>query len=273
MSSLSEFNSGYKYLLVTIDCFSKFLWVAALKSKTAQAVLDAVKEMKTMRKPKNWQVDKGGEFRALADFMTEHSINFYTTQNPDTKAAFAERVIRTLKSRLYRYFTAANSWRYIDVLGDIVDSYNNTTHRTIGMKPTDVRRSDVKAIKKRMYPMLSNVRIKFKFSVGDQVRLAKEKHYFEKGYKQGWTNEIFTISERLARVPPVYKVQDSSGEEIVGTFYEPELQKIIKKDDIYKIESILKRRHNNGKDEILVKWLGYPESAATWISVDDVKSV
>lgn len=270
LTGLSHYNDNYKYLLVTIDCFSKYLWVTPLRSKTAQAVLDAVKEMKTMRKPKNWQTDKGGEFRALQDFMKEHGVNFYTTQNPDTKAAIAERVIRTLKSRLYRYFTAKNTYKYLDVLQDIVHSYNNSKHRTTGMKPTEVTRNDVKKIKQKMYPPEVNLEVKFKYRVGDSVRLAKEKYIFEKGYKQGWTDEIFEIVERVPRDPPVYKVKDLSGETIVGTFYEQELQKVIKTDNTYKIESILKHRTSNGKKEYLVKWLGYPDSFASWVAAEDI---
>lgn len=260
-------NGGVKYLLVIIDCFSKYLWVKTLTSKTSNIVTASIRRFlnSTKRKPKNWQVDKGGEFRnaLLEKLMKEYSINFYSINNPDTKAAFAERVIRTLKDRIYRYLTEKNTWKYVDALSDLVLSYNNSRHRTIGMKPVDVSTSDIPKIKRRMYPSLKNVRIRFKFKIGDLVRMTKEKRSFEKGYEQGWTEEIFTIDKRIPRDPPVYKVTDSTNQPIEGSFYAQELQKVAPR-QAYKVEKILGTRKKHGKIEYLIKWLGYPDSANSW---------
>lgn len=267
MTKFATHNSNVKFLLVTIDCFSKYLWVQTLTSKNSAAVTFVIKKFldSQERKPKNWQVDKGGEFRnaKLEQLMKLYSVNFYSIQNPDTKAAFAERVIRTLKDRIYRYFTEKNTYRYVDVLQDLVSSYNGSIHSTTGMKPIEVKQSDRKKIMLKMYPPIRNVRLKYTFAIGDPVRLAKEKRSFEKGFEQGWTEEIFFVANRLPRRPPVYKVMDAAGEIVEGSFYSQELQKV-KPKETYKVEKVLKTRKRQGKTEYLIKWLGYPESFNSW---------
>ena len=84
--------------------------------------------------------------------------------------------------------------------------------------------------------------VKYKFKTGDQVRISKIKHKFEKGYLPTFSKEIFTISKQIPRDLPVYKLKDYDGEELKGTFYDKELQKVIKQDDIYEVEKILKKR-------------------------------
>jgi hypothetical protein len=218
------------------------------------------------RQPKNLQVDKGTEFRnaALIGYLKAKDINFYTTNNPDTKAAIAERVIRTIKGRIARYMTHNNTLTYVPKLQDFADAYNRSKHRTIGMAPADVSQADVSNIKRRLYP--ASVAKPANLNVNQQVRLAKERGPFQKGYAPGWTEEVFTISKVIRRNPPVYKVKDYLGEELEGTFYETEVQEVIKTpDDVYKVERIIDRRKNpRGTTEYLVKWLGYPESMSTW---------
>ena len=96
------------------------------------------------------------------------------------------------------------------------------------------------------------------------------KRTFEKGYLPGWTEEIFTIVQRITRNPPVYRIKDYNGEVLEGTFYEPELQQVMKTDEIYKIENIIKERKRQGKKEYLVKWVGYHKSMNSWVSEDDL---
>ena len=107
--------------------------------------------------------------------------------------------------------------------------------------------------------------IQFKFEFGDKVRISNLTRPFKKGYLPKWTEEIFTISSRISRRPPVYKVKDYDGEEIEGTFYEEELQKVTKTDQVYRIERVLKKRKRNGKMEYFVKWFGYPDKFSSWV--------
>ena len=102
--------------------------------------------------------------------------------------------------------------------------------------------------------------IKPKFSVGDKVRVSKKKKTLEKGYTTRWTEEIFTITEVKRTSPVTYKIADLNGEEITGTFYEPELQKTSQ--ELYRTEKVIKR----GKTKSLVKWKGYSDNFNSWVN-------
>ena len=128
--------------------------------------------------------------------------------------------------------------RYIDVLDDLLHSYNNTFHRTIKTTPSEVNAQNEEEIRARLYRPKS--KLVWKFRVGDQVRIARGKREFKKGYLPSWTDEIFTIASRRPSDPPVYKIKDYNGEILGGNFYAFELQRVIKEDDVYKINKILK---------------------------------
>ncbi len=113
----------------------------------------------------------------------------------------------------------------------------------------------------------------FKFDIGDKVRIAQHKHVFKKGYLPNFTEEIFTIVECLARHPPVYKVKDWNGDPIIGIFYQWELVKFVKPDEIDTIEEVLKTRKHKGVTEHFVKWLGYPDKFNQWIKQSDLKTI
>jgi len=267
--SISQWNNNFSYVLVVIDVFSKFVWVEPTKTKDAKAVLAAFKKilLKDDRTPESLMTDKGREFdnEQWKNFCRSKNINFYTSQNPDTKAAVAERVIRTLKTRIYRYFHHKKSWNYTEVLQQVVDSYNNSKHRSIKMSPSSVSKQNEKTVHKILYPESKKKTVILKFNVGDKVRIAKEKQVFGKGYNQQWSDEIFTIAERRRTDPPVYKVKDYNGEIIVGTFYEPELQLVIDS-GVYEVDKILKTRTRKGKKEYFVSWKGYPDSMNSWVT-------
>ena len=105
-----------------------------------------------------------------------------------------------------------------------------------------------------------------KFKLGDQVRISKSRRTFKKGYLPSWTQEIFTVTKIIPKVPPVYRLRDYGYDEIEGVFYAEELQKVQKSDDIYKIEKILAEKKENGKVKVLVKWLGYDKKFNSWIA-------
>jgi hypothetical protein len=110
----------------------------------------------------------------------------------------------------------------------------------------------------------------YKFKVGDQVRISISKNIFDKGYKDNWTEEIFTISKRIPRNPVVYRLKEHDGVELSGTFYEQELQRVnYKEEGSYKIEKILRRKKTGSKMMYFVKWLGYPDKYNSWVSGDD----
>ena len=183
MQSISTDNDGYRYLLVCIDVFSKFVWVIPLKNKTGPALVTAFKIiLESGRKPQKIQTDQGTEFfnKHFKALMKEEEIQFYNTYN-ETKASIVERVIRTLKTRMWRYFTAKKTMRYIDVLPDLVDSYNRSKHRSIQKKPINVTQNNEREVWHTLYGKRENKEpIKYKFEIGDQVRISKMKRTFEK---------------------------------------------------------------------------------------------
>ena len=168
---------------------------------------------------------------------------------------------------------AVNSLRYIDVLQDLVDSYNNTYHRSIGRAPATVSLLNVRTVRRKLYREInSTAPKKFKFHVGDHVRLSLWKRLFKKGYKMNWTKEIVQITLQLSRTPFVYTVQDLLERLIEGTFYEEELQKV-KRPDIFRIEKVLKKRTKNKKTEYLVRWSGYRPDFDSWIQSSDIEPI
>ena len=154
--------------------------------------------------------------------------------------------------------TAVSKNIYIDVLGDIVNKYNNTVHRTIKMKLIDVT-SDSYA----EYNEDSNV-TNPKFKVGDHVRISKYKNIFAKGYTPNWSEEVFVVNKIKNTVPWTYAISDLNGEEITGSFYEKELQKTSQ--EKFRIEKVLKRK----SDKLYVKWKGYDDSFNSWFDKEDL---
>jgi len=245
-------------LLFVIDVFSKFLWVYPLRRKRPEDVIEAFKMIGKL--PKILMTDKGTEFQNDKARKFFKDVTYYSSNNPDTKASVAERVIRTVKSRLYRYMTHKNTKNYVDVLQRIVSGYNKSKHRSIGMAPAEVNSANENVVRNRLYKPPKVVGLP-KFSIEDTVRIAKERGPFHKGYLPQWSEEIFHVSNVLKRDPPSYKLKDHSGEIISGIFYAQDLQKVA---PIYRIERIVKRQGSKA----LVKWLGYTEK--TWEPLENV---
>ena len=175
MQAIATDNDGYRYLLVCIDVFSKFVWVIPLKTKTGPALVTAFKKiLESGRKPQKIRTDQGTEFfnKHFKDLMKEEEIQLYNTYN-ETKASVVERVIRTLKTRMWRYFTAKKTMRYIDVLQDLVDSYNKSKHRSIQKKPINVTQKNEREVWHTLYGEREKKEpVKYKFEIGDQVRIS-----------------------------------------------------------------------------------------------------
>jgi hypothetical protein len=237
---------------------SRYAWVDPLKDKTGKTLKDAFHVIfKSRWRLIRLQTDKGTEFtnRVFQKFLKEHE---------ETKASIVERFNRTLKTKMWKYFTHRETLTYVDVLSEMVASYNHTVHRTIGIPPAEVTWANQTTVSKRLYGR-KGPKKSCKFSPGDRVRLSKAKRTFKKGYLPNWTEELFTVVKCIETRPPVYLVKDDHGEILEGTFYAEEIQKVIKQDDVYKIQSVLKKRRKGRKVQYLVKWLGYPESINSWI--------
>jgi hypothetical protein len=168
---------------------------------------------------------------------------------------------------MWKFVTHRETLTYVDVLSEMVASYNHTVHRTIGIPPAEVTSANQTTVSKRLYGRKGPTK-SCKFYPGDRVRLSKAKRTFKKGYLPNWTEELFTVVKCIETRPPVYLVK---GEILEGIFYAEELQKVTKTDDVYNIEPILKKRKKGRRVQYLVKWLGYPESSNSWIFKQDLQ--
>ena len=188
MQLISKFNKGPRFLL----CVSKCAWVVPLKDKKDVSIANACQSIskKSNRKPNKIRVDKGSEFynNSFKEWLQDNDIVMYSIHY-EGKSAVAEKFIRTLKNKIYKCMTSVSKKVYIDRLDDIVNECNNTYHRTIKMKPTDVKDHTYTNIDKEV----NDKKPKFKF--GDHTRKSKYQKNFAKGYTPNWSEEIFVIKE------------------------------------------------------------------------------
>ena len=203
MQSISKFNKGFRFLLCVTDFFSKYAWVIPLKDKKGvsivnafQKILDRSMELHSEQKPNKIWVDKGSEFynHSFKKRLKDNDIEMNSIHN-EGKSVIAERFIRTLNNKIYKYLTAISKNVYIDKLDDIVNEYSNTYHRTIKMKPIDVKDNTYIDFEKEVNDKNP------KFKVGGHVRISKYKKIFAKGYMPNLSEEVFISSKIKNTVP------------------------------------------------------------------------
>ena len=204
MSPYSRSNSCYKYLLTVIDAFSKYGWIAM-----------AFQELFTDNAPPSrlW-TDNGAELynQHVKRVLAANNVTLYSTENEE-KSTVVERWNRTMKNIIWKYFTANNTQKYIDVLRGMVEKYNSKYHRLIKLKPADARKpADYKHIHNALYAKV-NVRKATppRFRVGDTVRILRKKGSFENGFTPNWS-EVFTNTTVKATKPPTYTIEDTRGD-------------------------------------------------------------
>ena len=213
------------------------------------------------RKPNRLQTDRGKEFynREFEQWIQKHGIHHFSTDG-DAKAALVERFNRTLKERLYRYFTAANTFRFDDQLPLLVEGYNATRHRAIGMAPKYVTWNNEEDVWKRLYgKWLKQKPVRPKFQVGDRVRLNKVHRTFEKGYLD--RESVFGASSDSRAHP---HVQDSRMGWVPRARHV--LQRRFAKSTVGGRRLVSHRELKRQKDLVLVKWKGWPDKYNSWIS-------
>lgn len=255
MNKYAADNDGYKYMLNVIDTFSKYAWSEPMFRKsgpdTARAFRSIVQRAVSRgggvaghRPPKLLHTDKGREF-VNADFKRTlrdlGDIKLYHTENEE-KSAIVERFNRTLNQWMRVEFEARKSYRWVDILEPLLKRYNESVHSTIRMRPVDVNagcESDLQRLytdraMKHIAKVTTNSKkwnrwrrqpVENKFKIGDRVRIVKKKDQFADKYSHNWSREIFRVSQVMSTAPVTYKITDAAGEEIIGSFYEKELQK------------------------------------------------
>ena len=182
-------NRPFRYILVVIDCFSRFAWTRALKTKTSEESASALDSIfsEMAHRPRFFASDQGNEFSIANEYLRKilvekYNLKVYTLKGR-TKSSIVERWNRTFKTRMERYFTATKSTNWVKVLPNFTNNINNTVNRSTGFAPADVDYSNVDLIRKKLYPKMANPK-PCRFRINDVVRIAVDKSLFQKGYEK-----------------------------------------------------------------------------------------
>ena len=301
MQRHSKENDGDRFVLICIDIFSRYLKCIALKTKQGREVTTALAKIFADPKtpyPRILRTDTGSEFtnKLVSAYLYQNGVKHILARNT-VHANYAERVIRTIKSKLYKFFTHKASFRWNDILDKVVYSYNNTQHSAIKMTPqsvnistarqawvnqfllpvakkVDLSRRGPKVSKNSLKPKKS-LKTKFRYKVGATVRVSLQKHAFTRDFDQRWSGEYYIITKRFARDGlPIYKLTDLKEREVKGTFYQAQLSEIsLSANTKHRVETILAKRTRKGRKQALVKWLFWPEEYNSWIDSKEVGAI
>jgi transposase InsO family protein len=276
VGQISDKNHGYRYILTVIDIFTRYAWCRPLPNKKGATVAEAFKDIFAEgRIPKRIQSDEGKEFhnRHVLALFEQHNIELFAVKSA-YKAALVERFNRTLKGRMWKYFTAENKMVWTEALQDVVHAYNHSIHRSIGRRPAEVTEEDVSEMREEMYQRKKPPKDRDDIRVGQKVRISKVKSIFAKSYLASWTEEIFTVAVVQRKNKPItYSLKDYNGEVLEGSFYRQEIQPVIKDDDVYLVEHVIRKRKRDGEMWCLVKWKGYPKAFNSWVRQSDMLDV
>jgi hypothetical protein len=290
--SIREHNEPFRYVMLVCDVFDKYILGAApMKTKTgaeASSCFQTILDKAGGRKCETLRGDAGKEWlnKTFMAMLKRNNIRFQVAGG-QVKGSIVERTIRTIKNKLYKVFYFKGSYRYLDILDVIVDTYNRTRHSATRYAPSHIASKDYFNIWFKKY--LNRVQgpgAKPKFQVGDYVRLSADRSgsiLTDRGYFKQFTEEIFRIvrvqtKHRTGYLPrPIYHLEDLAGEaiktgaygeELIPVRYDPQTTR-------FRIEKIVSTRRNRrtGVREHLVKFLGYPNSMNQYIPVDEVGPV
>ena len=276
LSHLKSTNKNYRYILVVIDAFSRMAFIRLLKRKTGAIVSSALRDIfLTDCKSYNGsllQSDLGKEFynQHVLNMLEKLGVELYSTSQTKTKAYLAERFIRTLKNKIYRYLTGNFTKTYVDVLPDIVQSYNDTPHSSLAsLTPKQASlEKNAGIVYHTVYPLQKTGISKPLLKVGDVVRLVQKQHVFEKGHLINWTDMHFFVAKVHDTIPVTYSVKGIDGKLLPGTFYSHQMQKLSSEPDLFRIEKVLRRK----KGKIFVKWAGWPAKYNSWVPKSHIEN-
>ena len=214
MQKFSSSNSGFNYILVFIDCFSKKIWLEPLKSKSGQETSKALRAIiERIEFPiQSLIFDEGLEYKNkyVLNLLAEFNIHHYHIKTKH-KASTAERVNRTIKGLIWKYFTESGKKRWIDILSDLAENYNQTYHSSIKMAPNEVTWENFQKVFKSLYPKINSV-VNCRLKRGDKVRIALNKDIFEKGFTINWSKDLFTITHIFQKNGVCwYRLKDEAG--------------------------------------------------------------
>lgn len=299
MQRLKRWNRGFRYMLVCIDVLSRQLYVEPVRSKRSGDMIDAFGRVfhRCGYMPWHLMTDAGREFtaRSVQAFFKQRDVQHHCMKtSPLWHAGMAERANRSIKERLYRYFTHRGTKSWVSVIQRLVQAMNATPHSGIlGRRPVDVNFANAEQLRKELelHASSKEKRRPPRFKLGDEVRVEKGRHVFRKGYLPTFTDEVFRVSRvRTTHTPVTYRLEDASGEQLEGWFYANELCLVRDTErhqrrrgrnaeeadaPIYEIEEILqrrKRRDAEGREveECFVKWKNYSKRYNSWIPATSI---
>lgn len=255
-------NHGMRYILTVIDVFSKMAFAAPLKSKKSGHVAHAFVDLFQVYRPTKLQTDEGKEFtnKEVQQVLKDNFITFFIAKNEVIKCAVVERFQRTLMSKIQKFMTSKGTSSFIEHLDDFVRAYNDTYHRSIGMTPFQAANHESSYISRKLYGfdsrrqrLKSSIRKNPRLGIGTHVRVPYRKHQFEKGYKQNFSDEIFTIdnSNRMTTYP-FFSLKTYDGRDIPGKFYSQELA-TVRDNDHYRVR-ILREKGRGRSKQFLVEF-------------------
>ena len=205
-----ENNRGYRYVLVTIDNFSKFGWTTPLKNKYAITIKDSFENilLNSKRKPNLIESDRGKEFynNIFRDFLNKNNIKLYS-RNSSLGAVFAERFNRTIRDLLKKVVFERGDANWIDALPIITKQCNNRIHSSTKLTPIQ---ASLKKNEGFVYKNLLDKRnkIKAKYQINDLVRAADLKETFSKGDTTNWSYKLYKNTEIINDTIPSYKIDN-----------------------------------------------------------------
>ena len=228
------------------------------------------------RIPQRVQTDQGKEFENVhvRELCARNNIELFSVKSA-YKCALVERWNRTLKSKLWKLFTAKNTKRWLDDLQYVVYAYNHKVHRITKRAPVDITHENAREVWNELYGNRKSGHIPHDVKVNDRVKISKVKSVFEKGYLPNWTEEEFFVDSINTKFSPTtFKLRDYNGEVIDGSFYRYEIQPVIRNEETFLVEKIIRSRRQHGNQLWhLVKWHGYPSSMNSWVRAEDVQQL
>lgn len=288
ISALANQNEGIKFLLLIIDCFTKFAWVYPLLSKHGERVCDSIKKWVTTEEAASEteiiQSDLGTEFycRPVKALFKQFDIRHLPSYGM-SKSAIVERFAKTIQLLIYTFLSSKETLIYHTSLQDLVGVYNSRQHRSLdGLSPHQADQLQfhdrVLDAHERRWALVKRRQPKFPLGAVVRIKLSETDRYQNrKSYSEKFSLELYRVVRINKRLPnPTYTLSSlNTRETIAGSFYANELRRVrLKFDTKYKIEAVLDRRHLRGRQpEVLVKWQGFDLSHASWEPVSAISSV
>ena len=287
MQDYKSDNDGTRFVLVVIDDFSRRADAEPIANKTAGTVLDALKLVfdRADKLPRVLRTDAGSEFvnGKMKAYLKRMGVRHQVTTN-EVKANYAERFIRTLKKKITKFFLKNQSYAYATRLPDFIQSYNATYHSSIKRAPNKVTPKTRDSVYEDLYvyphwekmqknPKSKKRKTRYRFKIGQTVKVSFLKKIFNREYDQQWTSEIFTVVKRiLIDDVPAYELVDYAGDPVKGIFYGSELQAVVfDPDRDFAIEKVIKTKGKGKNAQSLVRWLGWPKKYDQWFKTSEIR--